>query len=255
MAARRGVTMEPASPFRRGRGTLVTHTALTEGNRMAGQDPPLRVPRYEVEVYVDASGRLLPVSAEDAAEGFGDNRDYHDLRGISWLEATDAVGREMDLLATASLGDTAEAFEQAVEELEDVIGDEINPLFWTVDLGVTGLVATLSAAGYVTTYSCRGHPHGRGCAHPVVRLACDQPRLEVLASCATDVGCGLSVNGLVEVWDTSVAGLLRLAQEILKRRDEFGHLPALELSDGDGPTGQTVEGKGLQPGPDQLPLF
>jgi len=225
---------------------------------MAGQDPPLHVPRYEVDVYVDASGQLLPVSAEDAAEGFGDNRDYHDLRGITWREAKDALGREIDLLSGLEPSDTADAFERAVEEIEDVLGDEINPLFWTVDLGVTGLVATLSAAGYVTTYSCRGHPHGRGCAHPVVRLACDRARLEALVSCVTRVGCGLVVDGLVEVWDRSVAGLLTLAQEILRRRDELAHLPALELSDGedgDRSTDQIAEGDGLRPGPGQLPLF
>jgi hypothetical protein len=54
-------------------------------------------------------------------------------------------------------GEGCAEFDEILGAAPEEARDDIDRLFGCNDVGVTGLVFVLSAAGYATCYSCRGH--------------------------------------------------------------------------------------------------
>ncbi len=124
---------------------------------------------------------------------------------------------------------SAEEFDAlAYEEFE-----EEGAMLGYFDLGVTGLVKALNAAGCVTAFSCRGHPGSAREQHPQVLLTCDAARAELLAMLAARANCGVENfcgTGLA-VYAASVSEMLQLGELVVEARDRFDALPAPERRD------------------------
>ena len=121
------------------------------------------------------------------------------LGSINWEEAGTEIAA--DIVATLAVAWATSSyldFELVAEEvsagiasgselegelarLSAVVSEE-EPKFGGLDMGIAGLVYALSAAGYLTVASCRGHGPGIGWSEvPVVYFAATSAQFEVLA--------------------------------------------------------------------------
>ena len=147
------------------------------------------LPEFDVEPEVAQvdPGLLRVVWLDEVlADGVGDNLMYEDISGTAWPEVEAVILEEDELIrAAADRATDGDDFDRLVNyELEQRYpGDDFDdgPLseFAGLDVGVMSAVAALSAAGCVTTTSCRGHRrHGE--PSPLVRFATDEQRLPVV---------------------------------------------------------------------------
>jgi hypothetical protein len=92
-----------------------------------------------------------------------------------------------------------------------------------MDVGVAGLVFVLSAAGYATCYSCRGHAGIMTDRVPQVRLATEPDRLDLLVGYVERAECGLEMDGdgLVTAYAPTILGLHKLARLMADDRTVF----------------------------------
>ena len=125
----------------------------------------------------------------------GGNRDYEDLRGISWPEAREIQDLESEYIQRieqVSLPSGANNFD--VEYLFDQLFDEIE-LFeiMGIDIGVASTVATLSASGFIPCTSCNGGAFGgrHHEEHPLVAFYACPEKIPLLLQCAEASGVGL----------------------------------------------------------------
>jgi hypothetical protein len=209
-------------------------------------------PTYDVVplIQIDSTA-LKALSPAEVVYGFEAIRDYEPMINVSWPEVAKCIRAEGAWLthAQSAIDESqfdailAEAYgddpQDGIEEAED-----FDYLFRNLDVGVAGLVFALSAAGYATCTSCRGHD---GIARPPqVGLGTEPERLARLASYTRGAGCGLEVaDGIAWIYARSVTDLHAMAQAILDDQAEFevlGPPPWLEgaraiLEDDDYPDG------------------
>lgn len=173
----------------------------------------------------------MPAKSEIAeAEGLGGNRDYIDLRGLTWDEVRAYLKTERYLLPILgeSLDESAAVrkyiFETYFEEnfeggdapaTDDAISDYIydnsfdvqEELLQTLDVGTISTVCALSALGCVPFYSCSGgfgrnHHHAK---QPIVAFYARADRCDLLnaaaAAAAVEIECqgGEAVVGTSEI--------------------------------------------------------
>lgn len=189
------------------------------------------IPEFELAVFVDLAlidYQPLPPSA--GRDGLGLQREYIDLRSLDAHAAAGLLADEIRYLD--ELSDQAPSADQFETLIGDFEYDQDGLL--PVDLGVQGIVATLSAAGFVTIDSCRGH-WGRGFREqPQVAFLADRRRVEHLAQLAASRGCGLSASDadrrVVLLWARTIAHLLDVARDVLDRLDELASVPGLNLA-------------------------
>jgi hypothetical protein len=182
----------------------------------------------DVVPTIDLDGDLRSVTAYEVVYGFAIVSDYEPKVYVTWDEAMEALTAEARWLERASGADDQAGFDAVLDKaVEEESGDQGDWLFHGIDLGVAGLVLILSASGYATCYSCRGHAHYLSDQIPQVRLATESERLALLAECASGVGCGIEVgdDGLVSVYAPSVSELHALAHLLVSRRADFDALP------------------------------
>jgi len=89
-----------------------------------------------------------------------------------------------------------------------------------LDLGVAGLVYALSAAGFLTIASCRGHLYPYNWSDcPVIMLRGTRERVDLLEAMLAPFSCGYTLDeahpGLLCVAGSSIIGFQSLAQTIL----------------------------------------
>jgi hypothetical protein len=97
-----------------------------------------------------------------------------------------------------------------------------------LEVGVAGLVHTLSSAGMYPAASCRGHPDADAWSPcPVVFVALDRRHAEILQPLVEQTACGFELdNGrpeLLAIVSQSVEGTLALAAKIMDDIQSFGH--------------------------------
>jgi hypothetical protein len=119
---------------------------------------------------------------------------------------------------------TVAEIDEVVDGLEE---EDLAPNSLGLDFGIAGLVATLTAAGYQTLFSCRGHGPDDPLDHPQVRLHCDPVRARRLQSAAELAACGLERDGQGGAWlyAERLGSMFRFAEIIHSRRDELCLLP------------------------------
>ena len=182
----------------------------------------------DVVPKIDLAGNLRLVTPYEVVRGFSVVRDYGPMVSVTWQEAMEALSAEAHWLDRASRADDQASFDEVLDAaVEEESGDEGDWLFQGIDLGVAGLVLVLSALGYATCYSCRGHARYLSEQMPQVRLATEPERLALLVECARGVGCGLDLggDGLVTIYAPSVSELHALAQLLASHRADFDTLP------------------------------
>lgn len=183
------------------------------------------IPTYDttpgIRVQPSALRRLTP---RDVVEGFSIVRDYEPMIDVGWDEAEECLLAEAKWLKRAAACRDAVEFDEVLSAApEEEAGDDFDWLFRGVDVGVAGLVLVLTAAGYATCYSCRGHAGLMTERVPQVRVGTEPERLELLIGYAERASCGLDMDtdGLVTAYGSSVIDLHRFAQLVYDDRGLF----------------------------------
>jgi hypothetical protein len=183
------------------------------------------IPNFDVATSLETDGTALrALRAYEVVHGFSAVRDYRPLIDIEWTDVEGCVEAEDRWMELASAAEDPARFDEILAEAPDVEADgDFDWLFRYTDVGVAGLVFALSAAGYATCYSCRGHAGIAGTQVPQVRLGTEPDRLRLLAEYAAKTGCGALVDsdGLVTVFAPSARELHLLAGLILSERATF----------------------------------
>ncbi len=209
------------------------------------------IPRSAVEINAQ-----LPVEATfwtptpedlEAEEGFGYFRDVWVIAHMPAEDAQALIWLEAELLAQVdALSNDVEEFDQVAHAIEQCDVESLPERFKTarldeqihdamigdmqalggLELGVAGLVYALASVGCFPAASCRSHPDPYTWSHlPVVLVAADRGRGELLARLAAGAQCGLDIDParpeLISVYAASVEDLMHLAQAIVDCRDQF----------------------------------
>lgn len=169
-------------------------------------------------------GTLAVLSDEEADSGEDDglqgNQQYRDMRGITWSQVEEALGREAALFqrfaASADLDQEAELYE---EEREEAFLPEED--LWGLDIGVIGATLALSALGATTVSSCNAGGFGGRHVARFPYVAFFLPREiagEVMAiAVAADVGLDTTEGGLARLCGRTDFDLHRFGETALKR--------------------------------------
>jgi hypothetical protein len=188
------------------------------------------LPHFDVEVVVGAINpeHLRVIWVDEVSEdGIGDNRLYIDLTGTDWSDIAPIIQVEEALIKVAAeRAANADDFDRIIAEAlaAQYPGDDIDegPLsdFALLDAGVISAAAALSAAGCVSTTSCRGH-NGTGEPHPLIRFAADDLRLGYVREAAVLAGCGLLLDGggMLQLFATNVLAFVAFAKALLEKRE------------------------------------
>lgn len=188
------------------------------------------IPTYDVAPRIQVQPTALKVlTPRRVVEGFSVVRDYEPQVDITWEEAADCLDAEAKWLDRAATCQNASEFDELLcSAAEQEAGDDFDYTFRGMDVGVAGLVFVLSAAGYATCYSCRGHADIMTDRVPQVRLATEPDRLKLLVSYAERAECGLETDGdgLVNAYASTVLGLHKLARLMADDRAVFEAMEA-----------------------------
>jgi len=204
------------------------------------------IPRYAVLIdpAIPPSASFWTPTAveleEDGAPG-----DFHD----SELVHTDASEAEEVLVAERiaiefldATYPSAREFDDAASAIEfekpDIPSDDAPPfmteLVWYgvngLELGVSGLVHALNAAGIVTSASCRSHnqSHYPWSDYPIVVFAANREKLISLQPLVAASGCGFEIDDvnrahLIAVIAPSVLEMMALGRAVLGSLSEEPH--------------------------------
>lgn len=215
------------------------------------------IPRIDIEVDSALPNGFpfwTPTEEDIDEEGIGCYfRNVWLIRGVTRAEAEMVLEDEQNIVRLVDeLASDAEVFEvvaKAVESLDqealpselaekdaysalcDEFHEDVDPLEG-LDLGVSGLVHALSAAGCFPAASCRGHATERPWSdRPVVLVAMDRYRAEWMQPMVHEAGCGFAIDEtrpqLLTIEASSIENIMTLARMILDRLDQ---LPWIESS-------------------------
>jgi hypothetical protein len=191
------------------------------------------VPRGDFQQELDEPSRVggFPSAGDAESDSFDGNRLYDgSLLGIGWIDVAEGLDLEAQLVDRADRDSTdIDTFEAILEEDPD---EDTQILFGMLDVGVAGAVLGLSAAGCVTSSSCRGF-QGHASDLPEVAFWADPERARLVRNVAADVGCSFGVDdqGRASVWGPSVRELMSLARGLYDRRADFEALPPRVLAE------------------------
>jgi len=208
-------------------------------------------PRTDVELnpeLPDAAKFWTPEPDEIDEEGFGYFRNVWTIVDVPEEEAREMLHRdrtassfvseltstEIEFNAIAKVVETGEshyaedlAADKRAALSPYIVEDEDDPVpLDGLEIGVTGLVYALSAAGAYPAASCRGHPGDLAWSdRPVVLFAIDRCRAQVLAPLVMDTGCGFAIDParreLLSVCSASIEGTISLAEAVISKLPEF----------------------------------
>lgn len=170
------------------------------------------------EQVVDTAILAFPNEERAGSEdGLSDNHAYVDMRGVSANEAKEAVDEEHDLLLRIlDIGD--EDQDSGIEEIEDLLREEMNPLA-SFDLGVGGLVLALSSLGCVPISSCNGGVVGgsHSLPHPWIIFHAPLAVIDqlIVAAKAANVGLLNNDGGMLELFSGNVFSFNEMARDLI----------------------------------------
>lgn len=198
-----------------------THDAVSmfRGGHLAG-DPINWQPAAMTTLF---NPTLDEVFGDGSALGI--NHQYVPLAGDSWSEADEYATEETAFLE--QFADDPNGIEEVRDE--DFENDNEPDSLYPLDLGVAGLVHFVSAAGMVPISSCNGLDGHRE-SSPVVALACDPARLDILKGLVAKSSCNLFLDpygdgNLIVIQSDDWHHLRELGNEISRARDVFDRCP------------------------------
>lgn len=175
--------------------------------------------KFDVEIARRIDDRALRwPSRHEVIDGRnpGCNREYMDLRGLTWGDVDRIADLEAALIVRI---ETAENSSEEYDKILDELYDDEEGLLG-LDIGIASVVAALSAMGCIPFSSCNagaygGFHHER---HPVVAFFAQSRHTSVLLECAERSGAGLESNeeGTVILYADDM-------QKIRAFRDELSH--------------------------------
>lgn len=202
---------------------------------------------YEYKKFdVDVARRVAPdqlgwPAPGDAADdrSLGGNRDYLDLRRLTWSEADTAYAEEEQLIKRIEEADDPEA---EYEEIEEENVEEPNGLYG-LDIGVASTVFALSANGCIPVSSCNGGAFGgwHHERHSLVAFFARPWMVDVLLECAQEAGAGLENQemGVIVAYAGDIRPMRAFARALKERRSIFRDLRPVRQ-------GKSTAGKGKQ---------
>ncbi len=162
---------------------------------------------------VDAR-KLRPLPLERSYDVVALNYDYFDL-DFDEAQAGEVVNEEADLIDRIErAGNDGHAMAAALLDERYERDDDAAAL----DLGMAGIVATLTAKGAMTITSCNGGVLGPPHSYPAptVLFACPASMLPAVDAAADAVGCGLVVSdGFLELFADDLRKMNAIARMLL----------------------------------------
>ena len=189
---------------------------------------------FDVQVVrrVDPDLTSWPKPSE-VAEGRnpGGNKEYGDLRGLSWDEAREVRELENEYIVRverASLGFGNEPLD-AEELFDEIFDDEELAELMGLDMGVAATVAALSAAGFIPCTSCNGGAFGgrHHEAYPLVAFYARPEALTLLLQCAQESEVGMDND---QGWSPDDLPIVVYADDI-RKMDAFAEALSKRSSD------------------------
>jgi hypothetical protein len=179
-------------------------------------------PIFDVEIIRRVEDQHLgwpaPGEAGDRSN-LGCNREYVDLRRLSWTEAERVFALEGDLIARIeSATDQVHEYEALEDELFESEDDLLG-----LDLGVASTVAALSAAKCVPFSSCNGGAFG-GKHHeryPVVAFYAPVQVVGLLIASAEDTDIGLEGGHHLDAYANDIRKMRAFAESVIRKRRHF----------------------------------
>ena len=174
----------------------------------------------DVEIIRDVDiSAMGPFENADAEDGILLNHSYVDMRGYSNTDARDLVDEEAELLRDVeAAGDDDDRFEEVLHEVYESASE-----LGGFDIGTTGAIVALSAAGAAPISSCNGGllgetSHSSAVPHILFSVAPGQLPPILRAAEAADVGL---LNNLqhIEVFADRIPQLNDFAKHLLNELD------------------------------------
>lgn len=186
--------------------------------------------QFDVEIETDVDPRQLGWPGDDASDlGYTGNREYADMRGLTWADAEETFQEEQLLITRIEAA-------QSAEDEYSIILDELCEDFGCLhglDIGVAATVVALSAAGCIPISSCNGGAFGdfHHESHPLVALYVRPESFSTLLQGALDAGAGFSNgdSGEAIIYATSIAIMMKFAKLLIDRHADFSS-PAIHTS-------------------------
>jgi hypothetical protein len=181
-------------------------------------------PTFDVEIIRDVSRQRVYWPEAQTAQndsGLGGNREYMDLRRLSWSEAIRVHRLEGDLIARV---EEAAAPEDEYEKMEEEWCED-PPDNYGLDLGVASTVVALSAARCLPFSSCNAGAFGgrHHESYPLVAFCARPQTLGLLLECAVAAGIGLVIEetGELVAYATDVRQMRAFGNALISRRADF----------------------------------
>ena len=167
---------------------------------------------------MDAGRLRWPESGHGAdGSGFGCNRDYCDLRGMTMSDAADVMDEEGELVSRI---EAAEDVDEELDLIEEELAEDPGGMMG-LDVGVAAAVAALSAIGCMPFASCNGGAFGgrHHEAYPLVAFCARPGHVPALMDAAVRAGVGLESDaaGDVVVYADDVRRMRGFAASLLAR--------------------------------------
>ncbi len=185
---------------------------------------PFKYRTFDVDIVrlVDPTRLSWPEPGETMDDrNPGGNREYTDLRYLSWAVARRVLEMEEECISRIETMEgpsetgsfTIEEAMENIWEWEDLL-DEVGPVA-ALDVGVASTTAALSAAGCIPFTSCSAGAYGgrHREKHPLVVFYARPEAVPLLMECAEKAGVGL------EIEDELHHPLIVYADDIRKMRD------------------------------------
>ena len=170
-------------------------------------------PRVEIVRNIDLRKLAWPSNSQ-ASSGLGGNKEYVDFRGLSWSDADRILTLEEELVDEIdSSNDCQGTYERIIDELYD----EDEGLLG-LDLGVAGVVASLSVVHCIPFTSCNGgfygghHPE----YYPLVGFYARPKVVPGLLQAATEADIGLTNEEEVFAYSDNVRNMIGFARSLLR---------------------------------------
>lgn len=177
----------------------------------------------EIERRVTASHLSWPEPGSAGYDsGLGGNRQYMDLRRLTWTEARRVYGVEAKIIARLEASDDPE---EELDQIEDELYEEDADHLYGLDIGVASSVIALSAARCVPFASCNAGAFGGRHHewHPLVAFYARPPAVPQLLECAEDAGAGLgnNDNGALTVYADDIRKIRAFALALMRKSADF----------------------------------
>lgn len=162
------------------------------------------IPIFDVETVVSYRPTDLRVPhPQEMVDGFTATHEYRHLEWFEWSAVKVCLDAERDVLARADrIARSAEQYDALIEASQDEASEDLDEVYFALDIGTAGLVLALCAAGGVTFYSCRGALPGsyHHAKFPQIGVTLDPQRAAEVARLAEEAHCGFELDERGYVW-------------------------------------------------------